>query len=113
MKNTMKIFVLLAVALLFATSAFADSQGTYGEKVANKLDYGVKNLLGGWMAILPCSSGCDMDSSKEDCCPGVCCVKKVGMGLVGAVTNTVGGALNVVTFPIPAIVPIPNDGIQI
>ena len=116
MKNSLKIFALLAVALLVATSAFAASpwtqETTYAKKVAGKLDYGVKNLLGGWLAILPCSSGCDVDSNAKPYCP-IHCAKKLGMGLVNAVTNTVGGALNVATFPIPVDVPIPHDGIQI
>ncbi len=115
MKNSLKVFAVLAVALLLsASTASAASpwtmETTYGKKVAGKLDFGVKNLLGGWMAILPCKSGCDV--SKEGC-PGMCCAKNLGMGLVNAVVYTVGGALHVVTFPIPVDVPLPNNGIQI
>ena len=119
MNKTLKVFALLAIALLAATSAFAASswtqEDTYGKKIAGKLDYGVKNLLGGWLAVVPGvdNSGCDVDSGKDGCCPGVCCVKKMGMGLVNAVAYTVGGALNVATFPVTVDVPILNDGIQI
>jgi len=118
MKNSFKIFALLAVALMIATSAFAASawtqEDTYGKKVAGKLDYGVKNLLGGWLAILPCSSGCDMDkdTNAKPYCP-IHCTKKLGLGLVNAVAYTVGGALNVATFPVPVDIPILNEGIKI
>lgn len=103
--------------LLTATSVFAASpwtmEDTYGEKVAGKLDFGVKNLLGGWMAILPCKSGCDMeDKNAKPYCP-VVCTKKLVKGLVNSVVYTVGGALHVVTFPVPVDIPLPNNGIQI
>ena len=115
MKRSIKIMALLVMAVLFTSSAFAASpwtkEATYGKKVAGKLDFGVKNLLGGWMAVLPCHSRCAMNNHKN--CPGVCCAKSLGMGLVNAVVYTVGGALHTATFFIPVDVPLPNDGIQI
>lgn len=116
MKNSIKIFALLAIALLMTTSAFAASpwtqEDTYGKKIAGKLDYGVKNLLGGWLALIPCTSGCDMKSTEKPYCP-IRCTKKLGMGLINAAAYTVGGALNVATFPIAVDIPILNDGIQL
>ena len=116
MKKSLKIFGLLAIALLIANSAFAASpwtqETTYGKKVAGKLDYGVKNLLGGWLALLPCQSGCDMDKNAKPYCP-IHCAKKLGMGVINAVAYTVGGGLNVATFPVTVDIPILHDGIQL
>ena len=116
MKKSFKLLTLLAVAMLIATTAFAASPwtqaDTYADKVRGKLDFGMKNLLGGWTAIFPCSNGCKMKSDNGGC-PSVCCVKNMGMGIVNAITYTVGGALHVVTFPIPVDVPLPGDGVQL
>ncbi len=115
MMHSTKIMALLVVALLFSSSAFAASpwttEPTYGKKVAGKLDFGAKNLLGGWIALLPCHSGCAKNHYKT--CPGMCCVKSLGTGVMNAVVYTVGGALHTATFFIPVDVPLPNNGVQI
>ncbi len=115
MKKILTVSVFALLAVFAASTAFAASpwtqETTYAKKVAGKLDFGVKNLFGGWTALLPSQMGCAANNHKN--CPGMCCVKSLGTGLVNAVVDTVGGALHVVTFPIPLDVPLPNDGVQI
>ncbi len=114
MKKTLKIAAFVVLAVFAAGTAFAASpwttETTYTKKVAGKLDFGVKNLLGGWTALLPGKLPCAKNGHKN--CPGMCCIKGLGMGLVDAAVYTVGGALHVATFPIPIDVPLPDNGIQ-
>lgn len=102
--------LLLVVAILFACgSAFAASpwmeKTTYKDKVFGKLDFAVKNILGGWTEIFrqPIKYNKDGKSVAEG----------AFMGLYYAVADTIGGALHLVTFPIVALdVPLPNNGVQ-
>ena len=114
MKRSTKVMAFMAVCLLLASSAFAASpwttESTYKGKVAAKLDFGVKNLLGGWTELLPCNSACAKDGHKT--CPAMCCAKSLGTGIVNAAIYTVGGAVHTATFLIPVDVPLPNDGVQ-
>ncbi len=114
MNRSTKMFAFVVAAILMASSAYAASpwttEPTYQKKVAGKLDFGVKNFLGGWTALLPCHSACAMNGHKT--CPGLCCVKSLGMGVVNAVVYTVGGALHTATFLIPVDVPLPDNGVQ-
>ncbi|MCB9799493.1 MAG: hypothetical protein H6757_01890 [Candidatus Omnitrophica bacterium] len=110
MKRTTKFMAILAVMLMLSSSAFAASPwteaDTYGGKVTQKLEFGVKNFLGGWTEIFraPCCP-CPM---MKDACPLV----KLGKGVVNSVVYTVGGALHLATFPIPVDIPLPHNGVQ-
>ena len=102
--------LLLGVAILFASSsAFAASPwtegATYKDKVLGKLDFAVKNTLGGWTELF----NRPIKYHKE----GKNVSEGVLMGIGNAVVYTLGGVLHLVTFPIPAIdVPLPNNGVQ-
>ena len=93
--------------MMVTTSAFAghhDSHWTeadsYAEKTKQKLDYGMKNLLGGWTNIF---CRCEKEKNSENYCP----IRGFLKGSVKAVVSTVGGALHTATFPIPVDFPIP------
>ena len=109
MKTSMKWIALVVMALMitpsigFAASPWKEKGGTYGEMTKNKLDFGLKNLLGGWSELIS-------QPVKEGKNIGV----GLGRGLYHAVVFTLGGALHTVTFPITAIdVPLPENGIQL
>ena len=101
---------LLVITIFFACgSAFAASPwtsgATYKDKVLGKLDFAVKNVLGGWTELInrPIKYHKDGKNVSEG----------VLMGVYYAIADTVGGALHLITFPIPAIdVPLPNDGVK-
>ncbi len=102
--------LLLVVAILLACgSAFAASPWTegvtYKDKVLGKLDFAVKNTLGGWTELFnrPIKYHKDGKNVSEG----------VLVGIGNAVVYTLGGALHLVTFPIPQIdVPLPNNGVS-
>ncbi len=98
---------LLGVMMLAPAMAFAASPWTaapsYSDKVVQKLDFGLKNLLGGWTEIYTEPR----DAKKA----GTCCIKGLGLGLANAVVYTLGGAIHTATFLIPVDVPLPNNGL--
>ena len=115
MKNTLKIAAFVVLAVFAAGTAFAASpwttEPTYAKKVAGKLDFGIKNLLGGWTAIITGCTKCDRESKEKPYCP-ILCTKKLLRGTLNAAVYTVGGAIHTATFPLPMDVPLPNDGVQ-
>ena len=115
MKRSFKVMAMLVVTLLLASSAFAASpwttEPTYGKKVAAKLDFGLKNLLGGWTEIFTYPANCPMDTDKKYC--PIKCTKKVLLGAGNAVVYTLGGIVHTATFLIPVDVPLPNNGVQL
>lgn len=72
----------------------------YVEKSINKLGFGLLNLLTGWTALL-------FETSRYE-------NKFTGIlkGTWRTVTNTAGGAIHTVTFPIPVDVPLPDGGVS-
>ncbi len=110
MRKSIHWFLALAlVVTLLPTAAFAASPWTqaptYGEKVKQKLEFGLDNLLLGWTEIFTEPR----DYSKEH----KCSIKGLGKGLWNALGQEVGGALHVVTFPILIDVPLPENGTQL
>lgn len=101
--------LLLIVAIFFACgTAFAASPwtegDTYKDKVLGKLDFAVKNTLGGWTELFnrPIKYHKDGKNVSEG----------VLVGIGNAAVYTLGGALHLITFPIPQIdVPLPNNGV--
>ena len=100
--------LVLCVALLAgpvtasAASSWA-SGATYGDQVGGKLKSGLTNLLLGWTELFrePMRAG----KAGENVLVGI------GRGVWNAVGDTIGGALNTVTFPIPQIdIPLPAGG---
>lgn len=111
-RKWMKTFALLVVAMLAPAMAFAGSpwteKATYNEKAVGKLEFGMKNLLGGWTEIL--TEPVAAIDAKE----GVAKIAvAVGRGFVNAAIYMTGGALHLATFPITSLdVPIPNNGVE-
>jgi len=77
---------------------------SYGDKMTGKLEFGLKNLLGGWTAIF--STPTKFQNEGKNVYLGT------AKGLVKSVIYTVGGALHTLTFPIPIDVPLPNGGVS-
>jgi len=106
-KKTVALVVIFALCL--APAAFAASPWTSGEsysdKVKGKLEFGLKNFLGGWTEIITRPA-----EAKKN---GNCSLKGLGVGIMNAVVYTVGGVIHTATFPIPLDVPLPNNGVSL
>ncbi|MBI3307392.1 MAG: hypothetical protein HYZ84_06290 [Candidatus Omnitrophica bacterium] len=108
-----KILIVLLVGVMMASLpglGYAASPWTqevgYTNQMKGKLDFGVKNLLGGWTEIFRSP----MRAHEGKTCP----IRGTGIGIVNAVVYTVGGALHTVTFPFTFIdIPLPNNGVQL
>ena len=102
MKKILSLVVVLC--MLLAPLAFAASpwteEKTYGEKTVGKLGFGLTNTVLGWTKLI--STPNDYSSAGKNVWQGV------GQGLMDAAVTTVLGAVQLVTFPIPADVPIPS-----
>ena len=103
MKKIMSLVVILS--MLLAPVAFAASpwteEKTYGEKTIGKLGYGLTNTVLGWTKLF--STPNEYSNEGKNVWSGV------GQGLMDTVVTTVLGAVQLVTFPIPADIPIPSD----
>lgn len=114
------LFFLVAALMLVPSLSFAASpwttKATYKEKMMGKLDFGVRNLLGGWTEILtepheecPCAEQ-NKGKSAGDKASGV--VVGIFRGVAYGLIDTAGGALHLVTFPITQVdVPLPENGV--
>ncbi len=73
---------------------------SYLSKTVGKLGFGLVNVVGGWTGIVS-----EFHEEPEEN------IAVAGMrALARVVTNTVGGALHVVTFPVPKDIPLPGGG---
>jgi len=102
MKKIMSLVVILSMLLApvaFAASPWTD-KATYGEKTVGKLGFGLTNTVLGWTKLF--STPNDYSSEGKNVWSGV------GQGLMDTVVTTVLGAVQLVTFPIPADIPIPS-----
>lgn len=101
--------VLLTFALHVPSSSAAienwqpspwTKETTYVEKSINKLGFGLLNGLTGWTALF-------FEPMREE-------NKFTGIvkGAWRTLTNTAGGALHIVTFPIPVDLPLPDGGVS-
>jgi hypothetical protein len=72
----------------------------YMEKIINKLGFGLTNGLTGWTALFfePCRANNFFTGLVK--------------GSWRTITNTAGGALHIVTFPIPVDIPLPDGGVH-
>lgn len=107
MKKIMSLVVILSMFL--APLAFAASpwtaEKTYGDRITGKFAFGLQNTLLGWVQLFVVPNKYASESKNV--------WKGVGRGFVEAVVDTVGGALQLVTFPIPADIPLPNNGVDL
>jgi len=102
-----RAFVAVALFSFLAGTAYAGSwepsgwtrEPTYLGKIGQKLGFGFLNITAGWTALFfePCRD--------QNFFVGV------GKGIGYMVTNTAGGILHAVTFPIPLDIPLPQGGI--
>ncbi len=110
MKKVIVLLVLAAMVLTptlgFAASPWMD-ESTYNERVSGKLQLGLKNTLLGWtdLFIEPIHAG-----SKCNSCENVW--TGIGKGFTDAIFNTLGGAAQLVTFPLVVDFPLPENGVQ-
>ena len=100
-------FLMAATLLLFASPAFAEFKPSpwvdktpYAEKISQKLGFGALNFFTGWTALF-----------FEPARPGNK-LAGLGKGILYTITNTAGGAIHAVTFPIPIDLPLPEGGIS-
>ncbi len=107
MKKILSLVVILS--MLLAPMAFAASPWTaekaYGDRVTGKLVFGLQNTLLGWIQLFAVPN--QYANSGKNVWSGI------GQGVVEAVVDTVGGAIQLVTFPIPADLPLPNNGVDL
>ena len=102
MKKIMSLVVVLSMLLApmaFAASPWVDGK-TYGEKITGKLGYGLTNTVLGWTKLFTTPN--QYSSEKKNVWQGV------GQGFIDTCVTTVLGAVQLVTFPIPADVEIPS-----
>ena len=102
MKKLMGLVLALAL-MLSPVSAFATD--SYSDEVSSKLQGGLTNTLLGWTKIF--SVPHDYAAAKKNPWAGV------GKGAVDAVVCTVGGAFNLLTFPLPAEFTLPDGGVSL
>ncbi len=98
--------VFLSPALGFEKSPWTEKP-TYNSEVAVKLRFGLKNTLLGWLDLFiePVRAG-------RHCNEGENVVTGIGKGLMDAIYNTVGGVLQLATFPVIADFPLPENGVH-
>ena len=78
----------------------------YPKQAIGKLGFGLKNLLLGWTDLFI--------EPKEASEKGENVLKGVGMGVVHAIENTLGGAVHTATFFLPQIdAPLPEGGTKL
>lgn len=127
MKRAVAVFTLFAV-LLSSGPAFAVDYSVrkvefdqsdeppnaferYGIKVGTKFDYGMLNLVIGWTEIMTePARHARKDGSKWQ--QGLSIVGRSFLGIGLAIVDTVGGAVNVLTSPVPAMIPLPRGGVD-
>jgi len=97
-------FILQSAAFSASMSEFPASPWTkgdsYAEKTVGKLGFGLENVVAGWTAL-----GTEYFQEPETNV-AVAFLRSIARTL----TNTVGGALHVVTFPAPFDIPLPGGG---
>lgn len=98
------LFLVPQVSFALPITEFPDSpwtkKSTYCEKTMGKLGFGILNLFGGWTALAS-----EYHEQPEDNF-----VVAFHRSIIRTVTNTVGGALHVITFPAPFDIRLPGGG---
>ncbi len=108
-----KRFMVMAVILALVgapTAAFAASpwaaESGWANQAKGKFVYGLKNGLLGWTELF--------SEPYEAATGGGNFFLGVGEGIWNGVGQTVGGALHLITFPVPQVdVPLPEGGTQL
>lgn len=110
MKKTIAVVVVLIALVLTPTLALAapspwTERTSYTERLSGKLEFGLTNTLLGWVDLFA--------EPNKAAGEGKNVWGAVGKGLVDTVTNTVGGAFQLITFPIPVDIPLTDGGVQL
>ena len=108
-KRLMVMAVILALvgapSAAFAASPWAAESG-WANQAKGKFVYGAKNTLLGWTELFT--------EPYEAATGGGNFFVGLGQGIWNGVGQTVGGALHLVTFPVPQIdVPLPEGGTEL
>jgi len=107
MKKVLSLLIIFFLAVT-PTIAFAASpwteKATYGDRVAGKLEFGLKNVLLGWVDIFY--------EPNRALSEGKNLWGGLGKGMTDLVMNEVGGAVQLVTFMIPVDLPLPDNGVS-
>ncbi len=108
-RNSMACFVFILflipkISFALPMSDFPASPWTkkdgYVAKTVSKLGFGLMNVAGGWTAVVS-----EFYEPPQDN------IAALGLRAIArVVTNTVGGALHVVTFPVPVDIRLPGGG---
>ena len=78
----------------------------YGQRVASKLGFGVKNLLLGWTALFT--------EPREASAAGESVAVGIGKGIKNAIEQELGGVVHIATFLVTGIdAPLPNGGTHV
>ncbi len=98
------LFLIPTTSFALPMNEFPASEWTakrgYAAKTLSKLGFGIINVVGGWTGIV-----------SEFYEPPRDNIAALGLRAIArVVTNTVGGALHVVTFPVPVDIPLPGGG---
>ena len=101
----MVAILFLAHPMLGHAASPWTQEATYGDKITKKLEYGFMNFLGGWTEAYrqPASAKAHNENYAA----------ATSRGLYHALTYTVGGALQMATFPFPFDIPLPNGGLSL
>lgn len=98
------LLILQQTGLALPMSEFPASSWTkgdgYAEKTVGKLGFGLVNIVGGWTAL----------ATEYYEQPETNIAAAFLRSIARTVTNTVGGALHVVTFPAPFDIRLPGGG---
>ncbi len=110
MKKVLSLLVVLAIlavpSLGFAAtpSPWTEAE-TYEGQATGKLEYGLKNILTGWLDLFYEPYVANKNESNV--------FNGIGKGVLEAVANTVGGVIHAGSFFIPVDIPIPGGGVDL
>ncbi len=107
MKKSVMSFVIILALVITPASLFAEpsprtTANTYGGKTGGKFLYGFKNTVFGWTSVF--MEPAIAIEKGDNIWAGI------GKGLVYPFVYTIGGALQLLTFPAPFDIPLPEGG---
>ena len=115
MKKMITMVIMLGLVLAptgFAASPWTEEDG-YKMQALKKLEFGLKNFLGGWTELI--NVPMDEYKASEDGAKAksIAINNGVAQGLFNAVTYMIGGALHTATFFLPQVdVELPDNGVK-
>ena len=98
------VFSMILSPVAFAASPWTE-EATYADRVGKKLEFGLKNVLLGWVDLFY-----EPNKAHNE---GTNVWAGMGKGLVDTVLNIGGGAVQLVTFLFPVDIPLPENGVAL